>query len=106
MTEENDDDIWADNDAEAESEEDSWISNDPFFGGEGGSTWEDSQGVMHEVRYDEPDDDQMERRVGFDTFEEARDYIDEILTTADQYFDIFFDNEMETYEVYYMGGSE
>lgn len=107
MSEENNDDIWADDDSEGEPEEGHWENNDPFFSEEPSqSFWIDQEENMHELQYGDPTNEDAEYRQGFDSFEEAKSYINEILTGADQYFDIFYEEESETYEVYYMGGSE
>lgn len=105
MTEENDD-IWADDESEAESEESGWMPDDPAFDYGGTFQWEDSQGAYHEVHYEPIEEGDAERRAGFDTFDEARDYINEILTGADQYFDVYWDEDEGVYAVWYMGGSE
>lgn len=104
MTEE--DDIFGDEEIEGpDSEEYGWSSNDNFFS-EYFNGWEDSQGNYHDILTSEPDDLDAELRVSFDTEQEAVDYINQILTGADQFFDIFYDADAEQYEVYYMGGSE
>lgn len=106
MSEEDDGDIWGDDYTEGRSEEDDWERNDPFFDEPSSSIWEDSEGATHELHYGEPEIEDAEYRQGFDSFDEARDYINEILTGADQYFDIYYDADDGSYEVYYMGGSE
>lgn len=106
MTEENDDDIWADEgiDAEVPQEEEGWAQNDRFFDDYlDGNTWTDSAGNEHELFTGDMETD-AEIRQTFDTFQEAADYINEILTGADQFFEIVYDDD--GYEVWYMGGSE
>lgn len=51
--------------------------------------WEDSLGNPHEVQYGDPPED-GEERTPFLTFEEAVDYISEIMTDVAQYFDIYY----------------
>lgn len=100
----NEDNIWADEDIEASKEEDDWTNDDQFFAGSDDPfTWEDNEGNLHEIQTGEVFDE-MELRQTFETAEEAADYIEEILTSADQYFEIYEDEE--GYHVYYMGGSE
>lgn len=106
MTEDNDDGIWMDDESEAEPEESNWSRDDSFFDTVSQDGWEDGAGGWHELQYGEPEAEEAEYRTGFDTFEEAEAYIDEILTGADIYFDIFWDDETGQYEVYYMGGSD
>lgn len=100
------DTTWADEETEAGTEEEEWERNDPFFDETIGNSWTDQEGGFHELHYGEPDIDESEYRQSFDTFDEATQYINEILTGADQFFDVYYDDEGKVYEVYYMGGSE
>lgn len=103
MEEMNDDDIWGDEETEASFEEEEWETNDPFFEESEGETWTDTAGMEHEL-FDGELPDEAEYRSHWDTFEEATDYIEKILTGADIYFEIV--EVDDGYDIYYMGGSE
>lgn len=94
------DEIEADEPIEAVSEDGTFSFDDEY----NGDPWEDSQGDLHELYQGWPELEGVEERTHFDTYEEAVNYINEILTTADQYFEVYeYDDE---YYVFYMGGSE
>lgn len=107
MTEETWDDLPEDDEEDepyAEEGINAWSDSD-LTEEENYGAWLDSQDVLHEIQYGDYDPDTTETRgEPFETYDEAKAYIYEILYGADQYFEIYYTED--GYEVVYMGGTD
>lgn len=87
----------------AEEGVNAWSDEDVMFEDDAYLGWEDAQGNYHDIIYEDPPEI-AELRTTFSSYDEAKDYLYEIMTEASQYFEIYYGEY--GYEVYYMGGTD